>query len=84
MPALRLAFLQDVLYSASLFAGRLPNFARPEELAGHIFSRISQQCAPPKAPNAPAIYLFREVDRDDTAILGSSTERIKILISEEA
>lgn len=36
----------------------------------------------PKAPNAPAIYLYRQVDRDDNDPSESTYERIKILTEE--
>jgi hypothetical protein len=36
----------------------------------------------PKAPNAPAIYLYREVDRDDNEPAETIYERIKILTEE--
>lgn len=38
--------------------------------------------ATPKAPNAPAIYLYRQVDRDDNDPSESTYERIKILTEE--
>ena len=36
----------------------------------------------PKAPNAPAIYLYRQVDRDDNDPSESTYERIKVLTEE--
>ena len=36
----------------------------------------------PKAPGAPAIYLYRQVDRDDKEGLQSEYVRIKILTDE--
>jgi hypothetical protein len=47
-----------------------------------ISSEELQMNSAPKAPSAPAVYLYRQVDRDDTAPSETSYERIKILTEE--
>jgi len=41
-----------------------------------------QMKSEPKAPNAPAIYLYRQVDRDDAGYVETNYLRIKILTEE--
>src|SRR5438128_981651 len=54
--------------------------------AGESWPPISQDelrmTAEPKAPGAPAIYLYRQVDRDDNGNREQNFERIKILTEE--
>src|ERR1700736_5778741 len=78
MPAL-CRTLQGLLIVPALCAGSIPVHVgdwlpiSTEEL---------QMSSAPKAPSAPAIYLYRQVDRDDTAPSEATYERIKILTEE--
>jgi hypothetical protein len=68
-----------LLLALSMFAGPLPVRAAdwlpisPEEL------KVARE---PKAPAAAAIYLYRQVDRDDNGPSEANYERIKILTDE--
>src|SRR5882757_1339733 len=80
MPALRLAFLQG-RFLLLLLLPAAANFARAEEWLPISQEELGMRSTP-KAPNAPAIYLFREVDRDDNGSSETIYERIKILTEE--
>jgi hypothetical protein len=56
-------------------------YARGEDWLPISQEELSMRNAP-KAPNAPAIYLYRQVDRDDNDPSESTYERIKILTEE--
>src|SRR5580704_4022127 len=55
--------------------------ARGEDWLPILPEELSMRSAP-QAPNAPAIYLYRQVDRDDNEPSESTYERIKILTEE--
>jgi hypothetical protein len=57
------------------------DFARADEWLPISQEELSMQ-GTPKAPNAPAIYLYREVNRDDNGPFETIYERIKILTEE--
>jgi hypothetical protein len=80
MLAPRLAFLQGrfVLLLLLLAAA---DFARAEDWLPISQEELSMRSTP-KAPNAPAIYLYRKVDRDDNDPSEAVYERIKILTEE--
>lgn len=56
-------------------------YARGEDWLPISAEELSMRSAP-QAPNAPAIYLYRQVDRDDNDPSESTYERIKILTEE--
>jgi Domain of Unknown Function with PDB structure (DUF3857) len=70
----RRALFQGWLYSALLIS----SFAHAEDWLP-ISKEDLEMRSTPKAPNAPAIFLYREVKRDDTGPSESVYERIKIL-----
>ena len=65
----------STLFCSSAFCGDLFHAATPEEL---------KMTSEPLAPGAPAIILFRQVDRDDSGVQAMETNyvRIKILTEE--
>ncbi|MEA3138516.1 MAG: hypothetical protein QOK23_685 [Gammaproteobacteria bacterium] len=79
MLALCRTSLQGLLIVLALCAGSIP--AHAEDWLP-ISTEELQMSSAPKAPSAPAIYLYRQVDRDDTAPSEATYERIKILTEE--
>jgi len=79
MPVLRRASIQGLIAVVVLCAGALPVRAEdwlpisPEEL---------KMTSEPHAPGAPAILLYRQVDRDDNGPTETNYARIKILREE--
>ena len=76
---------RSILMSLSVllaFTAALPPLSR----AGDQFPPIAQEAlkmqSEPKAPGAPAIYLYRQIDRDDTTDRETTFARIKVLTEE--
>jgi hypothetical protein len=80
MPAFSLATDQG-RFAALLLMTLATCCARGEDWLPISPQELSMRSAP-KAPNAPAIYLYRQVDRDDNDSSESTYERIKILTEE--
>jgi hypothetical protein len=80
MLARRLALLQGRFALLLLLLGAA-DVARAEDWLPISQEELSMRSTP-KAPNAPAIYLYREVDRDDNGPSETTYERIKILTEE--
>ena len=80
MPAFSLAADQG-RFAAFLLLTFATCYARGEDWLPISPEELSMRSAP-KAPNAPAIYLYRQVDRDDNDPSESTYERIKILTEE--
>jgi hypothetical protein len=81
MPAQRLAWLQGRLVLLPLLLLVATDIAHAEDWLPISQDELSMRSTP-KAPNAPAIYLYREVDRDDNGPSETTYERIKILTEE--
>ncbi|HEY0746284.1 MAG TPA: DUF3857 domain-containing protein [Steroidobacteraceae bacterium] len=79
MLALCRTSLQGLLIVLALCAGSTP--VRAEDWLP-VSTEELQMSSAPKAPSAPAIYLYRQVDRDDTGPSETNYERIKILTEE--
>jgi hypothetical protein len=80
MPAFSLATDQG-RFAAFLLMTFATCYARGEDWLPISAEELSMRSAP-KAPNAPAIYLYRQVDRDDNDPSESTYERVKILTEE--
>lgn len=80
MPAFCLA-ANHVRFAVFLLMAFATYGARAEDWLPISQEELSMRSAP-KAPNAPAIYLYRQVDRDDNDPSESIYERIKILTEE--
>jgi Domain of Unknown Function with PDB structure (DUF3857) len=79
MPAPRRTSLQGLLFALALLIASLP--VRAADWLP-ISTEELQMSSAPKAPAAPAIYLYRQVDRDDNGPSEMNYERIKILSDE--
>lgn len=80
MPAFRLA-ANYVVFAVFLWMIIAAHGARADDWLPISAEELSMRSAP-KAPNAAAIYLYRQVDRDDNDPSESIYERIKILTEE--
>jgi len=80
MLARRLALLQG-RFALLLLLLSAANIARAEDWLPVSQEELSMRSTP-KAPKAPAIYLYREVNRDDNGPSEAIYERIKILTEE--
>ena len=80
MPAISLATVQG-RFAVLLLMTFATCYARGEDWLPISPQDLSMRSTP-KAPNAPAIYLYRQVDRDDNEPSEATYERIKILTEE--
>lgn len=80
MPAYRLA-ANHARFAVFVWMTLAASYVRAEDWLPISPEELSMRSTP-KAPNAPAIYLYRQVDRDDNDPSESIYERIKILTEE--
>src|ERR1700692_3310445 len=79
MPVLKDIAIQGLIGALALCAGATA--ARAEDWQP-ISPGERKMTSEPKAPGAPAIVLYRQVDRDDNGPTETNYERIKILTEE--